>query len=235
MALFNCVECGKEISDKASKCPHCGMPYEQKQEVTTAVKDGYPVFDDTKPMGNKKLEIYSTFEGFFVTPTSSFKGNRSDKISLVLLEGGFFTLNHRTNKDLKFYDEQIISIDELTENDFIENNKSVIGRAIVGGLLTGGVGAIVGALSGISSGLKKVENQILVVNYWDSVSKQPESLLLLSKYKGAPQKFIELYNKRKATPISEDYATEDFEYGKILIIGVILLVSIYLIQVFGSR
>ena len=28
MALINCPECGRLISDKASKCPHCGMPAE---------------------------------------------------------------------------------------------------------------------------------------------------------------------------------------------------------------
>lgn len=26
MALINCPECGKEISDKAESCPNCGMP-----------------------------------------------------------------------------------------------------------------------------------------------------------------------------------------------------------------
>lgn len=26
MALFNCPECGKEISDQAEVCPHCGYP-----------------------------------------------------------------------------------------------------------------------------------------------------------------------------------------------------------------
>ena len=26
MALINCPECGREISDKASSCPHCGCP-----------------------------------------------------------------------------------------------------------------------------------------------------------------------------------------------------------------
>ena len=26
MALFNCPECGKQISDKAEKCPYCGLP-----------------------------------------------------------------------------------------------------------------------------------------------------------------------------------------------------------------
>lgn len=27
MALIICTECGKEFSDKASACPHCGCPY----------------------------------------------------------------------------------------------------------------------------------------------------------------------------------------------------------------
>lgn len=26
MALVNCTECGKEVSDKAVSCPHCGCP-----------------------------------------------------------------------------------------------------------------------------------------------------------------------------------------------------------------
>ena len=26
MALINCLECNKEISDKATSCPHCGCP-----------------------------------------------------------------------------------------------------------------------------------------------------------------------------------------------------------------
>ncbi len=30
MALINCIECGKEISDQAKACPHCGMPLKKK-------------------------------------------------------------------------------------------------------------------------------------------------------------------------------------------------------------
>jgi len=32
MALINCTECKKEMSDKADKCPHCGAPNKLKQE-----------------------------------------------------------------------------------------------------------------------------------------------------------------------------------------------------------
>ena len=30
MALINCPECGKEISDKSVACPHCGFPIESE-------------------------------------------------------------------------------------------------------------------------------------------------------------------------------------------------------------
>lgn len=32
MALINCPECGKEISDKVKACPHCGYPFDEKSE-----------------------------------------------------------------------------------------------------------------------------------------------------------------------------------------------------------
>ena len=31
MAMFNCPECGKEISDKANTCPNCGCPLKNKK------------------------------------------------------------------------------------------------------------------------------------------------------------------------------------------------------------
>lgn len=38
MALIVCHECGKELSDKATNCPHCGYPLEvQKNDENTAV------------------------------------------------------------------------------------------------------------------------------------------------------------------------------------------------------
>ncbi len=34
MALINCNECGKKISDKAAACPYCGYPINQLEPVT---------------------------------------------------------------------------------------------------------------------------------------------------------------------------------------------------------
>ncbi len=32
MALIQCPECGKEISNKAQACPHCGKPMQEEKE-----------------------------------------------------------------------------------------------------------------------------------------------------------------------------------------------------------
>lgn len=36
MALITCPECGKQISDKAPACIHCGYPLQEQPPVTTA-------------------------------------------------------------------------------------------------------------------------------------------------------------------------------------------------------
>jgi len=41
MALIKCKECGKEISDKAVSCPHCGCPLGNTQSTTNAFTQGY--------------------------------------------------------------------------------------------------------------------------------------------------------------------------------------------------
>lgn len=39
MALIKCPECGGQVSDKASSCPHCGYPMSENTVNTTAVND----------------------------------------------------------------------------------------------------------------------------------------------------------------------------------------------------
>lgn len=39
MALINCKECGKEISDKANTCPNCGAPVGNQQIGIAIAKD----------------------------------------------------------------------------------------------------------------------------------------------------------------------------------------------------
>lgn len=38
MALINCPECNKEISDKVKACPHCGFPMDESIQKVEVVK-----------------------------------------------------------------------------------------------------------------------------------------------------------------------------------------------------
>jgi len=46
MALINCYECNKEISDRAKACPHCGAPIEN--EVVEIIEDIEPLSVETE-------------------------------------------------------------------------------------------------------------------------------------------------------------------------------------------
>ena len=39
MALINCPECGKEISDSAMNCPNCGYPMQVESASTNKLKE----------------------------------------------------------------------------------------------------------------------------------------------------------------------------------------------------
>ncbi len=58
MALVNCIECDKEISDKASSCPHCGYPMIEKTDVSiTNEKDNKTSISNENNSDVKDIEI----------------------------------------------------------------------------------------------------------------------------------------------------------------------------------
>jgi coenzyme F420-reducing hydrogenase alpha subunit len=57
MALINCNECGKEISDKASTCPNCGAPVEKGFPESDSISDNKlnpNIFSSTSTVKKKK-------------------------------------------------------------------------------------------------------------------------------------------------------------------------------------
>lgn len=44
MALINCEECGKEVSDKANFCPNCGCPVKDNKEESKVIVYGLTQF-----------------------------------------------------------------------------------------------------------------------------------------------------------------------------------------------
>ena len=80
MALIKCKECGREISDKASVCPHCGCPV----ELDDAGQESE--FDDTEQEGMAEEEPKKRKVWFWLLP-----------LIIVLIGGAFLayqTMSH---------------------------------------------------------------------------------------------------------------------------------------------
>lgn len=91
---------------------------------------------------------------------------------------------------------------EDTEQVYKQKEKSVVGRAIVGGLLFGSVGAIVGGLSGISDGKKKIEMPDLLLSIELGETDETKQVLIFStkfKDKEKASKFFKEYYPNKFT------------------------------------
>lgn len=62
MALINCPECGKEISDKARWCVHCGYPMEPERDAMDdtlkllSVRDMKRIFGSSTKVVNDLLK-----------------------------------------------------------------------------------------------------------------------------------------------------------------------------------
>ena len=63
---------------------------------------------------------------------------------------------------------QITDVFYGMQSEIVEKNKSTIGRAVAGGLLFGGAGAVVGAISGSGTKKKTVNKFMFIISYTSS-------------------------------------------------------------------
>ncbi|MGR6544848.1 hypothetical protein [Paenibacillus tundrae] len=85
--------------------------------------------------------------------------------------------------------ERVRAAVALTEQEIIQKNKSVVGRALIGTLIVPGLGTIVGGMSGVGTKQKKGKNNhYLILNYLDSngqlvaVSFQDQVRFIMNKF-----------------------------------------------------
>lgn len=78
----------------------------------------------------------------------------------------------KSNNVLSLNVNQIVAISSVTDREIIESSRSVVGRAAAGGLLFGGLGAIVGGMSGVSPKKKVKMRYFLILNYRSADASQ---------------------------------------------------------------
>ncbi|MBW9145868.1 hypothetical protein K2F40_08745 [Clostridium sp. CM028] len=77
------------------------------------------------------------------------------------------TINARVfkNPPIHLMLEQITGVQRISKSNIIQKNKSTVGRAAVGGVLLGPLGAIVGGMSGIGDKHTTETKYYMVINY----------------------------------------------------------------------
>lgn len=97
------------------------------------------------------------------------------------------------NKELfKINNSEINNLEILEELEQTQKNKSVIARAIVGGLLLGGVGAVVGGLSGACPTLKTNKKY-----YLEITTNGPDKVIITTDNSSLKQIKTTIYNQIK--------------------------------------
>lgn len=101
--------------------------------------------------------------------------------------------------------EQIIGINVVSEKEIIEKGKSTVGRAVVGGVLLGPLGAIVGGMSGIGTNKTNKTTYYMVINY----KSQDEEVKVLSfEIVGASLHWSSFVDELKSKLKKEEIPTE---------------------------
>lgn len=98
--------------------------------------------------------------------------------------------------------ERIINAGILTKKEAEMKNKSAVGRGIVGGVLTGGVGLLLGGLSGVGQKVKQKSKYFLFINY---KSKDSEDIKIITfGLMVQNERFVKQLTKRINTEINVD-------------------------------
>lgn len=183
MALIKCPECGKDISDKASSCINCGYPISKLDLLVTNDDESFPNIPEDLGIGsqitnfNGEANVKLTFQG-----SRDFKNITNGKCSISLHKYGICI--RQSLNEVRINRLQIVDI--FTYKDSYLTDGNVIGKAVVGGLLFGEVGAIVGGMSGIQ---KQSKGTFLAITYWDFELKKKVTVSFLADK--SPKLFVD--------------------------------------------
>lgn len=100
--------------------------------------------------------------------------------------------------------DKVTAIKAARKTDLIQNNKSVIGRGVVGGLAFGGVGAIVGALSAVG-GKKATKGNLLIIYYKPDEQNESQPMAFDLRKMSRPTRFEKFVLSQRPGLAAQDY------------------------------
>lgn len=160
MALIECSECGRRVSDRAHQCIHCGNPIapERGQLTPPSLPSDLAIGFSPEYFGISKAEIKIHLATGEATK-DTFKSG-----SLILYPKGIALKFSGGTVSLHY--AQVVQAEIERSVSIHAQDKSPVARGIAGGLLIGGVGAILGVASGFSKKEKHYDSvlKLMVFN-----------------------------------------------------------------------
>lgn len=113
---------------------------------------------------------------------------------------GILTIRARAFKrpEIQLPLDRITYAESKTETELQERDKSVIGRAAVGALFLGPLGAMIGGMSGIGSKQKKSVKQFLIIAYSSTSGEEKAIALEIVGASIGWEKFLKEINPKTA-------------------------------------
>lgn len=111
-------------------------------------------------VGNNIQELPSKLNLYYVSGDNNFIAYKNKQISLQII----------SDKELKIGQNYTIPIREIKsisvkdETQLIEQEKSIIGRALVGGIIAGPIGAVIGGMTGLPKNQKEQRVYFLILD-----------------------------------------------------------------------
>jgi hypothetical protein len=210
-----CSKCGVEINSEDKFCSSCGKEIGNSQienKITDTSNDLPSEVSFTQDIGGRIWTAKNL--------TTKYKGgsclNIKEGPTAIVFHKNGLKIHSGVFKKFEIPYSNIITV-QYEDRDSLGNyktkDKSVVGRAVAGGLLLGPLGAVVGGMSGIGTKSKKLdqESDYLVINYWDKSTKSNEALLFTGKNKRSEyNKFVSDFLKRKSQSrkvLNENHST----------------------------
>lgn len=137
----------------------------------------------------------------FIDGLDSFAENEAIELS-IYKDDNEIRVRSRINKKKPIAHlnlDKISKIEMMSEKEIKEKSKSVVGRAMAGGLILGPLGAIVGGMSGIGNKDKSATEYYIIINY----KSNGDDKALSFKVIGASMGWDKVFKEIKSHLISE--------------------------------
>lgn len=123
---------------------------------------------------------------------------------MELHEKGIVISQFGCNTNIEIPFAAMININAINFKEVVSENKSVIGRSAIGGLLLGDIGAIIGGISGLQTGTKTISGDLISLEFnYDGVN----TILAIHDPSGVSS-FLNMYKELSKTNNDNDLTQE---------------------------